>query len=140
MNNEYIDSDQLASQEKEKKKKEKKKSTRKPIPNPFVQILNGEFLAKDFVINNLGFVFFIVFLLILLVAKGYYGKQLLQEIDKTQKELDASIAEYVEAKAKLEEETQRIELVNKLEPKGIKETTKPTKVIRIKEEKSKKKE
>jgi hypothetical protein len=73
-------------------------------------------------------------MLILVVSKGYYDKSLMQEIDKTQKELDASTAEYVEAKAKLEEETQRIELVRKLEPRGLKETTNPTKVIRIRKE------
>lgn len=133
MQNEYIDKDELASQAASKEKQtEKKKKTRKAIPNPFTQILNGEYLAKDYVVNNLGFVFFFIFMLILVVSKGYYDKNLIQEIDTTQKELDASTAEYVEAKAKLEEETQRIELVRKLEPRGLKETTNPTKVIRIK--------
>jgi hypothetical protein len=135
MSNEYIDKDELASQAAAKEKqKEKKKLPRKVISNPFTQILNGEFLAKDYVVNNLGFVFFFIFMLILVVSKGYYDKSLMQEIDKTQKELDASTAEYVEAKAKLEEETQRIELVRKLEPRGLKETTNPTKVIRIRKE------
>jgi hypothetical protein len=45
------------------------------------------------------------------------------------------IADYVEAKARLEEETRRYRLVEKLEPKGLKETTNETKVIRLKEKK-----
>ena len=74
-------------------------------------------------------------LLILLVAKGYLGKQLTKDIDQSLKSLDASTAEYVESKAKLEEKTKRYELVRKLEPIGLKETEKPAKVIRIKKEK-----
>lgn len=135
MNNEYVDKETVAAQEKKKENKATKKSSKRTAKaNPFVQILNGDFLAKEFVINNLPFVFYVVFLLILLVSKGYYGKQLAKDIDTSQKELDAATAEFVESKAKLEEETRRIELVNQLSPRGLKETTKPAKVIRIKGE------
>lgn len=135
MNNEYVDKETVAAQEKQKEKKATKKPAKKSTKaSPFVQILNGDFLAKEFVINNLSFVFYVVFLLILLVAKGYYGKQLMKDIDTSQKELDAATAEFVESKARLEEETRRIELVNQLSPKGLKETTNPVKVIRVKKE------
>jgi cell division protein FtsL len=131
--NEFIDKDEAAEKEKIKSK-QAKKAEKRAKPNAFVQILNGEFLAKDFVLNNLAFVFFLVFMMIMLVAKGYYGKQLTKDIDTAQKKLDASSAEYVEAKAKLEEETKRSELVDKLGPRGLKETTNPAKVIRVKKE------
>ncbi len=131
--NEFMDKDEAAEKEKIKSK-QTKKAEKRAKPNAFVQILNGEFLAKDFVVNNLSFVFFLVFIMILLVAKGYYGKQLTKDIDNAQKKLDASSAEYVEAKAKLEEETKRSELVDKLGPRGLKETTNPAKVIRVKKE------
>lgn len=131
--NEFIDKDEAAEKEKIKSK-QAKKAEKRAKPNAFVQILNGEFLAKDFVLNNLAFVFFLVFMMIMLVAKGYYGKQLTKDIDTAQKQLDASSAEYVEAKAKLEEETKRSELVDKLGPRGLKETTNPAKVIRVKKE------
>lgn len=110
------------------------KPTKSKRQNFFLQILNGEFLVKDYVLNNLSFIFFFIFLLILTVAKGYYAKQLVKDIDQSQKQLDATVAEYVENKAKLEEETRRIKLVEKLGPKGLKETTNPAKVIRIKKE------
>jgi hypothetical protein len=41
-------------------------------------------------------------------------------------------ANYVEVKAKLEEETRRSKLRERLEPRGLHETVNPTKVIRIK--------
>lgn len=134
MSNEYIEKEEIAAKEKQEKKQTKSRSTKRTQPNAFVQILNGDFLAKEFVVNNLGFIFFIVFLLIMSVAKGYYAKQLMKDIDTNQKALDATTAEFVESKAKLEEETRRIELVNQLAPKGLKETTKPAKVIRVKKE------
>ena len=56
--NEFIDKDEAAEKEKIKSK-QAKKAEKRAKPNAFVQILNGEFLIKDFVINNLGFVFFL---------------------------------------------------------------------------------
>jgi hypothetical protein len=101
-------------------------------PNLLVQVLNGDILARDFVVNNLTFIFFILLLLLLVVAKGYYGKQLTKDIDTLQTDVNASTAEYIENKAKLEESTARYRLVEALERKGLKEAVKPAKVIRLK--------
>lgn len=134
--NEYIEKQESVDipkvekvQVKSKLKKEAKKSTR---PNAFAQILNGDFLSKEFVINNLGFIFFVLFLLLLIVGKGYYGKQLTRDVDAAQKDLNEMTSDYVELKAHLEEVTRRYRLVEKLEPKGLKETVNPTRVIRLK--------
>lgn len=152
MENEFIDKNQLdelkrraAADQKEKEEKEQKKEAKKNArrdkivstsrkPNAFVQILNGDFLTKEFMLNNLTFIFFIMFLLILLVGKGYYGKTLNKKVIDTQLELDELTSDYFEAKARLEEETQRTKLVDKLEKKGLKETENPTKVIRIRKD------
>ena len=98
----------------------------------FTQILNGDFLTKELVLNNLNYIFFIMFLLILLVAKGYYGKQVNKDLDNAQRELDQNAAEYIEAKARLELRTRRYKLAEKLETREIKETKNATKVIRLK--------
>ncbi len=112
----------------------KKKSAKKSYSsgNPLMQILNGEFLSKEFVVKNLGFIFYFIFLLILLVAKGYNDKTLTRSVDESQKELDELMGDYVAKKALMEEETKRITLVKELEPLGLKETENPTKVIRVK--------
>lgn len=135
--NEYIEKDHLEPEipKQEKKAKEKKEKKKKSSgPNAFTQILNGDFLTKEFVLNNLSFIFFVMFLLLLIVGKGYYGKELTHNIDETQKELDEMTADYVEAKARLEEETRRYELTQKMEPRGLKESERDTKVIRLKKE------
>jgi len=131
MGNEFIGKEEIAEKEKATAQKTRKATAKRARASVFVQILNGEFLARDFVLNNLSFIFFFVFLLIMTVAKGYYAKQLVKDIDTNQKELDATTAEYVESKAKLEEETRRIRLVETLGPRGLKETVNPAKVIRI---------
>lgn len=137
--NEYIersgaeDEQPKVEQPKVEKKTDKPKKSSKS--NAFTQILNGDFLTREFVLNNLGFIFFVILLLLLTVAKGYYGKELSKDIEKTQKELDEATADYVETKARLEEETRRYRLVEKLGPKGLKETVNETKVIRLKEKK-----
>lgn len=100
--------------------------------NILIQVLNGEILTRDFVLNNLTFIFFILLLLMLMVAKGYYGKQLQKDITDLQADVDARTAEYIENKARLEESTSRYRLVQALEKRGLKETVNPVKVIRLK--------
>jgi hypothetical protein len=129
--NEFIEnlSEQETAQEPSKKTRTKKGSARS---NPFISIINGEFLTKEFFLDNLSFIFYVIFMLVLLVAKGYYGKQLTKDVDQTQKELNEIMGDYVAKKARLEEDTRRIKLVEELAPIGLKETVNPTKVIRIK--------
>lgn len=117
-----------------KKTRTKAHSKSSSATNPFMQILNGDFLSKEFVIKNLGFIFYFILLLILLVGKGYYDKKLSKNADDAQKELDELTGDYVAKKAQLEEETKRITLVHELAPRGLKETVNPTKVIRVKKE------
>lgn len=152
MDNEFLDRAQLEEQEAAQKEKERKaaakaaakekkraskgkKVSKRTGPNAFVQILNGDFLTKEFITNNLAFIFFIIFLMLLVVAKGYYGKELTRDVNNTQTELDEVTSDYFEAKARLEEETRRVRLVEQLESQGLKETVNPTKVIRIKKKK-----
>ena len=87
-------------------------------------------------LGNLNFIFFIILLLLLVVGKGYYGKQLSKDVVSTQEQLDEATSDYFEAKATLEEETRRVRLVDQLESRGLKETVNPTKVIRIKKDKN----
>jgi ABC-type transport system involved in cytochrome bd biosynthesis fused ATPase/permease subunit len=108
-----------------------KKSTVKKT-NAFMQILNGEFLTKEFFLNNLNYIFFIMALLLVIVSKGYYGKQLIDDTNKTQRELDQKAAEYIEAKSRLEFVTRRYKLVEKLKSRDLQESQNTKKVIRLK--------
>ena len=138
MDNEYVDKEIVDAREalrtaKERKEQKPKgpRQTPEKKPSAFVQILNGDFLTKEFMLNNLTFIFFVMFLLLLTVSKGYYGKRLSDDVNKTQEELNELTSDHFEAKTRLEEETQRVRLVDELAPRGLKETVNPTKVIRI---------
>ena len=135
--NEYIERSAAEEQKPAAEKKEKKSDSVKPKgrPSAFAQILNGDFLTREFVLNNLNYIFFVILLLLLIVGKGYYGKQLTRDVDDAQNHLNEVTSDYVEAKARLEEQTRRYRLVEKLEPRGVKETQQETKVIRIREKK-----
>lgn len=131
--NEFID----AFEEKEQPKKKKAAKTKKSVGNSgrfLISLVSGDILTKEFVLNNLSYIFYVIFLLVLLVGKGYYGKQLTKNVDQSQKELNEILGDYVAKKARLEEETRRIQLVEELTPYGLKETVNPTKVIRLKED------
>lgn len=143
MDNEFLDRAQLDEQEAAETKKEKKKSAKKSAkkkankerkPNAFVQILNGDFFTKEFMMGNLNFIFFVILLLLMVVGKGYYGKQLSKDVVSTQERLDEVTSDYYEARTILEEDTRRVRLVEELESSGLKETVNPTKVIRIKKD------
>ena len=136
MDNEFVDRSQLEEKEAAETKKkrqvaERARKIREKRPNAFVQILNGEFFTREFVVKNLAFFFFVMFLLLLTVSKGYYGKRLSKDVTQRQEELDELTSDYFEAKARLEQETGRTTLVEQLESRGLKETVNPTKVIRV---------
>ena len=101
-------------------------------PNALTQILNGEFLTKSFVLNNLPFIFFGLFLLILFVSKGYYVKQINDDIKETELEVNQNAAEFLEVKSSFESKTKRQDLIEKLTDRNLKESLNATKVIRIK--------
>ncbi|MEY2652863.1 MAG: hypothetical protein RLZZ321_1957 [Bacteroidota bacterium] len=109
------------------------KSTKTNKSSAFAQILNGDFLTREFVLNNLNYIFFIMLLLLILISKGYYGKQINKDIDNAQRNLDQHAAEYIEAKARLELVTRRYRMAKRLESRELKETKNATKVIRIKQ-------
>ena len=100
--------------------------------NALTQILNGEFLTKSFVLNNLPFIFFALFLLILFVSKGYYVKQINDDIKNTELEVNQNAAEFLEVKSSFEFKTRRQNIIEKLKERDLKESLNATKVIRIK--------
>ena len=103
-------------------------------PNPVAQILNGEFLTRSFVLNNLPYIFFSLFLLILFVAKGYYVKQIKDEIRATQIQIDQNSADFLEVKTAFEIETRRQKLIEKLSDRALRESLNATRVIRLESE------
>jgi hypothetical protein len=93
-------------------------------------ILNGDFLTKDFVLNNLAYILFLFLLLFVLVAKGYYGKSLVKKVQETRTELDQNTADYIETKTLFEERTRRYKMVERLKQKDLIESENAIQVIK----------
>lgn len=93
-------------------------------------ILNGDFLTKDFVLNNLAYILFLFLLLFVLVAKGYYGKSLVKKVQETRTELDQNTADYIETKTLFEERTRRYKMVERLKEKDLIESENAIQVIK----------
>lgn len=137
MDNEYLNKeeqaklDEAAQQKVEQKIKKNVTPKKNRKPNAFVQILNGDFLNKEFMLTNFNFIFFILFLLMLIVGKGYYGKQLIDDVNDKETKYEDISSDFVEKKARLQEETRRGSLDESLNGTGLKQTQNPTKVIRV---------
>lgn len=93
-------------------------------------ILNGDFLTKDFVLNNLAYILFLFLLLFILVAKGYYGKSLVKKVQETRTDLDQNTADYIETKTLFEERTRRYKMVERLKKKNLVESENAIQVIK----------
>tara|TARA_Y100000385_G_scaffold287742_1_gene352631 strand:- start:313 stop:726 length:414 start_codon:yes stop_codon:yes gene_type:complete len=132
--NEYKLKDDLEGDGAQKKssKKSPNKGSKKKLKNSrsVTMIFNGEFLTKDFVLNNLPFIFFLILLMILSVGKGYYSKKLKKDEDGAKEILHQLRADLVELNARFEEESLRYRLIDRVDS-GLVETLNATKVIRV---------
>lgn len=98
----------------------------------FVQLMNGEFLTRDYFLNNLPFTFFIGFLFIVVIAWGYYGETIAKKEVQLEKELGELNAEYFTLTAEYNAQRGRRQIAEKLAPLGIKESVSSPKKIRVK--------
>ncbi|MBL7898499.1 MAG: hypothetical protein JNJ99_08195, partial [Crocinitomicaceae bacterium] len=59
---------------KQSEQPEEKKKDRLFSGRTVMQIINGEFLTRDYFLKNLPFTFYIGFLFVVIIAWGYYGE------------------------------------------------------------------
>ncbi len=117
------------------KKKGKKSRNRQPglgIARATRIVLGGDKLAED-TFRIFPFVLFIAFLAFIYIANNYLAEHKIRNISKLQKELKEIKYEHISLKSKLMQLSKQSQIAKKLEPTGIKESTEPVKVIRIKE-------
>lgn len=141
MANEFIDKEQLdalnkaAEAEKPKKKRvrRKKKSADDRISESRTlnQLMNGDFLTKKYVVDNFPFFAFVGFLIVMLIAKGYYVQELNNNIEKTKIELGEINAQKVTYGSELHLKKRRKNMLEKLGPRGLKESKVPPRKIVI---------
>ncbi len=113
----------------EKVKTPKKKPKKKTA---FKKILNGEFLSQKEIIDNLPFISFIAFLMVLLISWGYYTESVGREEAKLEKELGELNSEYFTLGSEYNRLSRQTQVADRLKETGLKESINPPKKIKVK--------
>ena len=110
-----------------KKRTEKKKKNGKVsgLSKILISILNGSFLARENVIRNMPFMFFIVLLMVMYITYGYYAERTVRELHKVDVELKDMRSNYITKKAELEKTEKQSQVAEDIEQLGLKEAKTP---------------
>lgn len=133
--NEYIE-EATTNQEpskKRRKSKRKKGKNRKGASNGrlVVQIMNGEFMSRDWFIRNLPFTLYSAFLLVVLIGWGYYGETMTKKEVQLQEKLSKLNSEYFTLSSEYISKRGRQEIKHRLEGSGLMESRVSPKKIRV---------
>ena len=119
-----------------KNKSKTKKTTESPkrkkgFAHGLNALLNGRFLVREYVIANLGFVFFLVAIMVAYIAYGYYAENNTKELVQTEVELRDIKAANLEMRSRLQQLKQRSRVAESIRELGLVESHTPPKVIRV---------
>ncbi len=110
-----------------------KKPTKKgnKTMSAFKKILNGEFLSKKEIIDNLPFFSFVSLLMVLLISWGYYTESIGKTEAKLEKELSELNSEYFTLGSEYNRLSRQTQVAERLKETGLKESTNPPKKIEV---------
>ncbi|MEX1002868.1 MAG: FtsL-like putative cell division protein [Crocinitomicaceae bacterium] len=134
--NELIDRATVEQQEEKKKRRKKRRpkksdAEKKNRSKLLMQIMNGDFLSKDWFINHLPFTFYVGFLLVLLIGWGYYGETTAKKEVQLQEELSELNSEFFTLNSEYITKRGRQQIKNRLEGTGLIESRVSPKKIRV---------
>ena len=99
------------------------------VVQSFIDVINGNFLAKESVVNSLPFIFFLTFIGLCYIGNGYYAEDSVRAINNMTNELKELRSEYITTKSELMFKSKQSEVASALETLGIKESIVPPKKI-----------
>ena len=120
---------------KEQSKVEEPKSEKPVKENKMVRsvanVVSGSFLSKESTIKNLPFIFFLSFLAVCYIAKGYYDDDQVRKLNRLTNELKELQTQYIVVKDSLVIKSKQTEVAKALaaQATGIKESVVPPKKI-----------
>lgn len=133
--NEFKNKEELEAEGALEAAAERVKAAKKKNPQSkraFVQIMNGEFLSKDNFVQNLPFVFFLGFLLVVLIAWGYYAETATKKEVTLEKELGELNSEFSTLASEFNAQRGRPQIAQKLIETGVAEGITSPRKIRVK--------
>ncbi len=99
----------------------------------FFAVLNGSFLTRDYVQANLGFIVFLVGVMICLIGYGYFAESNMKEMVSSEAELQELKARNLAIHARLEQLKQQSQIARSIADMGLEESTNPPTIIRVSE-------
>ncbi|MEX2379856.1 MAG: FtsL-like putative cell division protein [Vicingaceae bacterium] len=97
-------------------------------------VLSGNFLSKESVVNVLPYVFFLTFLGICYIANGYQAEKLVRRLYKTTNEIKELRSEYITNKSDLMYISKQSQVARATKSLGLRELMSPPKKIVISED------
>jgi len=93
-------------------------------------VLSGKFLTREYVLSNLGFIFFCVFIMVCYIGYGYFAEKNLKELAQSESDLQELKARNLSTHAKLEQLKQQSHVAQSIKNLGLVESTAPPVVLR----------
>jgi len=126
--NTYIENKGEEAKPKSKSTAKKKRKSNRSI----VKILSGDFLSEKTLVNNLPFVGFVGFLLVVLIGWGYYTESIAKEEARLEKDLGELNSEYFTLGSEYNRLSRQTQVADRLKETGLTESIDPPKKIKIK--------
>jgi hypothetical protein len=101
------------------------------LSSPFKNLLTGDFIKKDALVNALPFLFFMTFLGLCYIANGYYAEKTIRELYNANRDLKELRSEYITIKSELEIVKQQSQIAIIISGMGLEESRTPPKKIVI---------
>lgn len=127
MGNKFKEQPKLDEPKTEKPVKENK------VVRSVANVVSGSFLSKESTIKNLPFIFFLSFLAVCYIAKGYYDDDQVRKLNRLTNELKELQTQYIVVKDSLVIKSKQTEVAKALatQATGIKESVVPPKKIAV---------
>jgi len=96
------------------------------------RILNGDFLAREGLVNHLPFISFLAFLFLMHISLIYYFEHTQSELSKMHRDLNEVRSGYNTTMSELERKRQQSTIAEDIQSIGLKELRTPPQVIDVK--------
>ncbi len=120
-----------------KTKQTQNKKSKSGFARNLNEVFTGRFLTREYVQENLGFIFFCVFIMVSYIGYGYFAEKNLKDLAKSESDLQELKARNLSTHARLEQLKQQSQVARSIEELGLVESTSPPVILRVDEKQSK---
>ena len=90
-----------------------------------------DWFDRNQIVNNMPYILFLTFLVILYIANSYYAERIIRDIDKTKTEMKEKSAEFISTRSQLMYKSKQSEVADAVESLGLKESVEPPQKLTI---------